>query len=281
MKSINPATEQVIAEYAEHSAGQIEQALRSAERAFGQWRAVSIKDRGCADEGGGRGASAKSPRVVAVDGGGNGQADRGGGCRSGKVRGGLRVFRRKRGGVPGGAPNPIRCVAELRPFRSVGAGAGDHAVEFPDLAGHPLRRAGSDGRERCAAQTRSQRAGMRLAIERTFTDAKFPPGVFSSLLIEDNLAAEKLIDHAAIRAVTLTGSERAGRAVSSAAGRALKKTVMELGGSDPFIVLADAEVQTAAARAAERAASTAGKVASPPSGSSSSAPLRMSLRRRW
>ena len=46
MKSINPATEQVIAEYAEHSPARIEQALQSAERAWGQWRSVSIRDRG-------------------------------------------------------------------------------------------------------------------------------------------------------------------------------------------------------------------------------------------
>jgi succinate-semialdehyde dehydrogenase/glutarate-semialdehyde dehydrogenase len=93
--------------------------------------------------------------------------------------------------------------------------------------------------------------GCALALERIFTDAGFPTGVFSTLLISDNHAAEKLIDHPVIRAVTLTGSERAGRAVASAAGRALKKTVMELGGSDPFIVLADADVRAAAASAAE------------------------------
>ena len=93
--------------------------------------------------------------------------------------------------------------------------------------------------------------GCALALEKIFADAGFPPGVFSSLLISDNQLAEKLIDHPVICAVTLTGSERAGRAVASAAARALKKTVMELGGSDPFIVLADADPRAAAASAAE------------------------------
>jgi succinate-semialdehyde dehydrogenase/glutarate-semialdehyde dehydrogenase len=93
--------------------------------------------------------------------------------------------------------------------------------------------------------------GCALAIERAFAEAGFPAGVFSTLLISDNQAAQRLVDHPIIRAVTLTGSERAGAAVAAAAGGRLKKTVMELGGSDAFIVLADADVEQAAAKAAE------------------------------
>jgi succinate-semialdehyde dehydrogenase / glutarate-semialdehyde dehydrogenase len=74
------------------------------------------------------------------------------------------------------------------------------------------------------------------AIERVFRDAGFPPGVFVNLRI-DTPAVEGVIKHDVIRAVTLTGSGRAGRAVAAQAGAALKKTVLELGGSDPFIVI--------------------------------------------
>lgn len=94
--------------------------------------------------------------------------------------------------------------------------------------------------------------GCALAIERVFAEAHFPAGVFTTLLISGK-AAEDLIAHPAIRAVTLTGSEEAGKAVAAAAGKALKKTVLELGGSDPFIVLADVDIEaTAQAAAAAR-----------------------------
>jgi succinate-semialdehyde dehydrogenase/glutarate-semialdehyde dehydrogenase len=90
--------------------------------------------------------------------------------------------------------------------------------------------------------------GCALAIESIFREAGFPAGVFTSLLI-DTQAIEAIIRDPIIRAVTLTGSERAGRSVAAIAGSALKKTVLELGGSDPFIVLADAD-PLAAAKAA-------------------------------
>ncbi|HEX7184353.1 MAG TPA: NAD-dependent succinate-semialdehyde dehydrogenase [Thermoanaerobaculia bacterium] len=91
--------------------------------------------------------------------------------------------------------------------------------------------------------------GTALAIEEVFLEAGFPEGVFTTLLVSSGRAME-LIRHPAIRAVTLTGSDRAGREVGAEAGRCLKKSVLELGGSDPFIVLADADPAEAAREAA-------------------------------
>jgi succinate-semialdehyde dehydrogenase/glutarate-semialdehyde dehydrogenase len=92
--------------------------------------------------------------------------------------------------------------------------------------------------------------GCALAIEEVFRDAGFPPGLFSTVLVGPS-AVGQLIADPRIVAVTLTGSDRAGSQVAEQAGRALKKSVLELGGSDPFIVLADADLAAAAKTAAD------------------------------
>ena len=89
-----------------------------------------------------------------------------------------------------------------------------------------------------------------LALEKIFHDAGLPPACFRTLLIGSDLVA-KLIADDRVMAVTLTGSEGAGAAVAAVAGQHIKKTVLELGGSDPFIVLADADVALAAKNAAQ------------------------------
>ncbi|GIV38892.1 MAG: succinate-semialdehyde dehydrogenase [Thermonema sp.] len=89
-----------------------------------------------------------------------------------------------------------------------------------------------------------------LAIEKLFVDAGFPEHIFQTLLIGAG-AVEAVIRHDKVRAVTLTGSEAAGRKVAAVAGECLKKTVLELGGSDPFIVLPDVDIEAVAAKAVQ------------------------------
>jgi succinate-semialdehyde dehydrogenase / glutarate-semialdehyde dehydrogenase len=89
-----------------------------------------------------------------------------------------------------------------------------------------------------------------LSIEQVFRDAGAPQGVFASVLV-GSAAVAGLIADQRIVAATLTGSDRAGSQVAERAGHEIKKTVLELGGSDPFIVLADADVAAAARTAAD------------------------------
>ena len=91
--------------------------------------------------------------------------------------------------------------------------------------------------------------GCALALEEAFRKAGFPAGAFTTLLVPARAVGEIIADPA-VRAVSLTGSEAAGRQVAALAGASLKKTVLELGGSDAFVVLADADIEHAARQAA-------------------------------
>jgi len=86
--------------------------------------------------------------------------------------------------------------------------------------------------------------GCALAIEEVFLEAGLPANVFRTLMIPAGRVG-RVIDDQRVHAVTLTGSEPAGRSVAAAAGAQIKKTVLELGGSDPFIVLEDADLTLA------------------------------------
>lgn len=86
--------------------------------------------------------------------------------------------------------------------------------------------------------------GCARSIEDLFATAGFPKGLFQSVMVDQSMTT-RLIQDPKIAAITLTGSVRAGRAVAAEAGKALKKCVLELGGSDPFIILEDADVDKA------------------------------------
>lgn len=87
--------------------------------------------------------------------------------------------------------------------------------------------------------------GCALAIERIFREAGFPENLFRTLIISSKKVSN-IIENKLVKAVTLTGSTAAGISVAKAAGSQLKKSVLELGGSDPYLILEDADIETAA-----------------------------------
>jgi len=244
IESVNPANEDVLARFEPATATQIEQALDAAQRTFCRWRALSFGER------------AELMRRAAA------------------------YLRREQGRLAGlitaemGKPlieaegevekcawncefyaeNAARFLADEPQVSS----ATQSYVEFPPLGvvlaimpwnfpfwqvfrfAAPALMAGNTAILKHASNVPQ----CALAIEDVFRAAGFPAGVFQVLLI-DGAAATRLIGDRRIVAVTLTGSDAAGRAVAAAAGQAVKKSVLELGGSDPFIVLEDADLPAA------------------------------------
>lgn len=130
------------------------------------------------------------------------------------------------------APRPLGVILAIMPWNFPYWQLFRAAV--PALAaGNAMVLKHADSTTRCA-----------LEIERVFREAGAPDNLFQTLLIDHEDADARIADER-ITGVTLTGSERAGIAVASAAGKSLKKSVLELGGSDPFIVLSDADLDAA------------------------------------
>ena len=97
----------------------------------------------------------------------------------------------------------------------------------------------------CLLKHSSNVSGTALVIEQIFNDAGFGEHLFRTLLISSS-KVKQVIEHPLVKAVTITGSTPAGKSVASIAGRVLKKSVLELGGSDPYIILEDADLLQAA-----------------------------------
>ena len=97
----------------------------------------------------------------------------------------------------------------------------------------------------CMLKHSSNVSGTALAIEKIFIDAGLSENIFKTLLIP-SLKVKQVIEHPFVKAVTITGSTPAGKSVAAIAGNVLKKSVLELGGSDPYVILEDADLIEAA-----------------------------------
>ena len=250
MKAINPATAELIRDYPEHTEGEIEGHLRRVDSSFASWKTTPFVERA--------GLMQRAAHAL----------------REGRSRY-ARLMTEEMGKPIAAAEAEIdKCAwncefyaehaQSVLKVEEVRTDASRSFVRFDPLGpvlavmpwnfpfwqvfrfAAPALMAGNVAVLKHAANV----PGCALAIEDIFRQAGFPAGVMTALLVPSGRVAE-LIRHPVVRAVTLTGSDRAGEAVASEAGKQLKKAVLELGGSDPFIVLADADPVEVAKQAAK------------------------------
>jgi succinate-semialdehyde dehydrogenase/glutarate-semialdehyde dehydrogenase len=249
MRAVNPATGELIREYPEHDEQEIEQRLKTADEAFKSWRRFDFAER--------------ASHLSAV-------ADR---LRE-NADGLARLLVEEMGKTLAAAESEVDKCAWVCDFyaenaerflapETVGTDAAKSFIRYEPLGAvlaimpwnfpywqffrfaAPALMAGNVALLKHAANV----PGSALAIEAVFREAGLPEGVVTTLLVS-SARTKYLIGDPVVRAVTLTGSDKAGMEVASEAGRCLKKAVLELGGSDPFIVLADVDPAEAGRQAA-------------------------------
>jgi succinate-semialdehyde dehydrogenase/glutarate-semialdehyde dehydrogenase len=246
---VNPTTGEVLERFDELDAAGVDAALARAEQAFAHWRETSFAERAEVVQRAAallRQDSAAHARQMALE---MGKPILQGEAEAEKSAWGCEFYAESAERFL--SPEPIESDAERSyvRFDPLGPLLAVMPWNFPYwqvfraaapslMAGNPLLLKHASNVPRCA-----------LNIHEIFERAGAPEGVFQTLLLSGS-ATCALLDRPEVRAATLTGSDPAGRAVAAAAGRNLKKTVLELGGSDPFVVLDDVNVEAVATQAA-------------------------------
>ncbi|MDX1498045.1 MAG: NAD-dependent succinate-semialdehyde dehydrogenase [Salinisphaeraceae bacterium] len=245
IESVNPATGETLQHYAEHDAEAIEQRLQQANTAFASWRSTSMSDRSVLMRELAQGLQHREhdlARLMTQEMGKPIKAARG---EIEKCAWVCEYYADNAADflndevIQTEAANSFVSYQPLGPVLAVMPWNFPFWQVFRFTA--PALMAGNVALLKHASNV----PGCALAIEELFAQAGFPQGCFSTLMIGSD-AVDALIEDKRVKAVTLTGSEPAGRAVAAKAGAQIKKTVLELGGSDPYIVLADADVRAAA-----------------------------------
>ena len=250
-QSINPATERVIAEYPLDSEQQAERKLASAANAFNEWRYLTFDQRAGFMLVAGNLFQSRRNTLAALLTAEMGKPIAQAEEEIDKCANACKFFATQSERMLQAEVFDADAARSLVQYEPLGAVLAIMPWNFPfwqtlRFAG-PNLMAGNVAVLKQAPNT----TGCGQAIQQLFTDAGYPRGVFNTLVV-DTPAVKGIIEHPVIAAVTLTGSERAGRSVAAIAGAALKKCVLELGGSDPFLVLEDADIP-AVARAAANA----------------------------
>jgi len=244
--STNPATGRRLALYRRHTPTEVENIVSRSQDAFADWRAMPVRQRALALRSVAAALRQRRNTLAALLTAEVGKPITQSRAEIEKCAVGCEYYARHgaemlRDFTPPGAPANARVV-----FDPLGVVLGIMPWNFPFWqtirAAAPALLAGNTFLFKPAPTT----AGCGLALERVFRAAGLPRGLFQILLVEPP-TIEKLIADPRISGVTLTGSTRAGRSVAEQAGAAMKPGVFELGGSDPYLVLGDADLEEAAA----------------------------------
>jgi succinate-semialdehyde dehydrogenase / glutarate-semialdehyde dehydrogenase len=243
--SINPATEQEVARFDEHPSEHIDSVLQRAYDAQREWRNLSFETRGAHLAQVARLLREEKPRLAALATEEMGKPMVESAAEVEKCAWSIDWFAENSAELLAPKDMPSNATQSYVQYRPLGVVLAVMPWNFPYWqffrAGAPALMAGNT----MVLKHASNVPRCSLAIEELFVRAGVPTGVASSLLVGSS-AVSGLIADPRVAAVTLTGSDVAGAKVAEAAGKVLKKCVLELGGSDPFIVLDDADLQQAA-----------------------------------
>lgn len=250
LQSINPATGETVHTYTELSDHDIEQKVQTAERAYGEWKKTSYAHRADLLKKAAahlRAQKTEYAKIMAVEMGkpvtqGEGEVEKCASVCDYYADNGAEFLKDKTYETDASHSYvryaPLGVVLAVMPWN------------FPFWQvfrfAAPALMVGNVGVLKHASNVQ----GCSVAIEEVFRAVGFPEGVFQSLLIGSS-KVEALIEHSLVKAVSLTGSNSAGEKVGGAAGKNIKKAVLELGGSDPFIVLDGVDMETCATTAVQ------------------------------
>lgn len=244
-QSINPASGTPVSSYEEMQRGEVSKTIEKAHAAFLDWRRTSFSERVAPMKKAGqilRDKSKEYARLMAEEMGkplkdGIGEAEKCAACCDFYAEHAEKFL----------APEEVATDAKKSfvTFQPLGVVLAVMPWNFPFWQvirfAAPGLMAGNAGVLKHASNV----PGCALAIEQIFRDAGFPENLFRTLMIGSK-EVNAVIEHPLVRAVTLTGSGPAGRSVAAKAGEMLKKTVLELGGSDAYVILDDADIEKAA-----------------------------------
>jgi succinate-semialdehyde dehydrogenase / glutarate-semialdehyde dehydrogenase len=245
IESINPATGERLAGYEEMTRGSVNEAIGRAHEAFLAWRTVSLAERAKGMRRAAEILRSRAPqyaRLMALE---MGKPVRDGAAEAHKCAGVCDYYAEHAARLL--APEPVDTEARRSfvTFNPLGVVLAVMPWNFPFWQVFRFAAPGLMAGNAALLKHASNVPGCALAIEEVFREAGFPRDLFRTLMIR-NSDVEAVIEHPQVRAVTLTGSGPAGRAVAGKAGSLLKKTVLELGGSDPYLILEDADLDVAA-----------------------------------